>query len=232
MHPLNKTARLAGALYLLVVISGFFTLMYVPGKLFVPNNGSATVSNILAHQSLFRAYIVADLLSGLAFIATVLALYQLLKAFGRRLAMVMVLLVLLVAPLGFVGTGNEVAALALLRGSDLLAAFDPAQRNALALMLLRWNDQAGLVSELFWGLWLFPLGLLSYRSGFVPRFLAVWLLVNGLTYVVLSAVGLLWPHYPTMISTIATPILLGEVVFTLWLLVLGVRVPPTPVAEE
>ena len=76
MHPLNKTARVAGFLYLLVVISGFFSLMYAPGKLFVPGDASAMASNILAHQSLFRAYIVVGLISGLLFIATVLALYQ------------------------------------------------------------------------------------------------------------------------------------------------------------
>lgn len=230
MNPLNKKARIAGALYLLVVISGFFTLMYVPAKLFVMTDTSATANNILAHQSLFRAYIVTDLLSELAFIATVLALYQLLKEVGPRLAMLMVLLVLLAAPLGLVGTGNEVAALSFLRGTDLLAAFDPAQRHALAILLLKWNDQATLVSEIFWGLWLLPLGLLTYRSGFVPRFLGVWLIINGLTYVVLSAVGLLWPHYPAMIDTITAPILLGEVAFTLWLLIAGVRTPPSGVA--
>lgn len=230
MNPLNKKARIAGALYLLVVISGFFTLMYVPAKLFVMTDTSATANNILAHQSLFRAYIVTDLLSELAFIATVLALYQLLKEVGPRLAMLMVLLVLLAAPLGLVGTGNEVAALSFLRGTDLLTAFDPAQRHALAILLLKWNDQATLVSEIFWGLWLLPLGLLTYRSGFVPRFLGVWLIINGLTYVVLSAVGLLWPHYPAMIDTITAPILLGEVAFTLWLLIVGVRTPPSGVA--
>lgn len=230
MHPLNKKARVAGALYLLVVISGFFTLMYVPAKLFVMTDASATASNILAHQSLFRAYIVTDLFSELAFIATVLALYQLLKEVGPRLAMLMVLLVLLAAPLGLVGTANEVAALSFLRGTDLLAAFDPAQQHALAILLLKWNGQATLVSEIFWGLWLLPLGMLTYRSGFVPRFLGVWLIINGLTYVVLSAVGLLWPHYPAMIDTITAPILLGEVAYTLWLLIAGVRTPPSGVA--
>lgn len=224
MHPLDKTARTAGFLYLLVVITGFFTLMYVPGKLFVPGDATAMAGNILAHQSLFRAYIVVRLLSELLFIATVLALYRLFKAVGPQLAILMVLLVLLDAPVEFARTANEVAALAFLRGADFLAAFDPAQRDALALLLLKMNGHGVLVSEMFWGLWLFPLGWLAYRSGFVPRLLGLWLIINGLTYVVLSALGLLWPDYPEVISTITFPILLGEVAFTLWLLIAGARV--------
>lgn len=225
-QPLNTTARVAGLLYLGVVITGFFTLMYVPGKLFVPTDAAATASNILAHQSLFRAYIVADLVSELFFVATVLALYHLFKRVGPQLATLMVLLVLLDAPLALAGIGNEVAALTFLRGADFLAAFDPAQRTALAILLLKLNGQAGLVAELFWGLWLFPLGMLAYRSRFVPRILGVWLIINGLAYVMLSALGLLWPDYPDIFSTLAAPILFGEVAFTLWLLIMGIRTSP------
>lgn len=230
MHPLNKTARLAGFLYLLVVVTGFFTIMYVPGKLFVPHDATATASNILAHQSLFRTYIVVELLSMAVFVATVLALYRLLKGIGPQLAMLMVLLVLLGTPLAFAGIANEAAALTFLRGADFLGAFDPSQRIALAIMLLKLNVPAGLITQVFWGLWLLPLGVLTYRSGFMPRILGMWLVVNGLAYVMLSAIGLIWPDYPKMIVTIAMPILLGEVAFTLWLLVVGVRLPPSPVA--
>lgn len=230
MHPLNKTARIAGFLYLLVVITGFFSLMYVPGKLFVPGDASAMANNILAHQSLFRAYIVVGLFSELLFIATVLALYQLLKGVGPQFAILMVLLVLLDAPLGFVSAANDVAALTFLRGADFLAVFDPAQRNALAILLLKLNGQGILISEIFWGLWLFPLGVLVYRSRFLPRLLGIWLIVNGVAYVMLSATGLLWPEHLKTASMMATPILLGEVVFTLWLLIVGIRMPRSPVA--
>lgn len=230
MHPLNKTARVAGFLYLLVVVTGFFSVMYVPGKLFVSTDAAATAGNILAHQPLFRTYIVVEILSMAFFIATVLALYQLFKGIGAQLAMLMVLLVLLSTPLVSAGIANEIAALTFLRGADFLAAFDPAQRIALAILLLKLNASAGLISQVFWGLWLLPLGLLTYRSGFVPRFLGVWLIINGLTYVALSVVGLLWPHYPDMIDTITAPILLGEVAFTLWLLIAGIRTPPSGVA--
>ncbi|MDE2249750.1 MAG: DUF4386 domain-containing protein, partial [Xanthomonadaceae bacterium] len=164
MRSLDKTARIAGFLYLLVVITGLFTLMYAPGKLFVPGDATTVASNILAHQSLFRADIVVGLLSELFFIATVLMLYRLLKETGPQLAAVMVLLVLLDAPLAFAGTANQVATLTFLRGADFLAAFDQPQRYALAMLFIHLDAQATTVSEIFWGLWLLPLGWLVYRS--------------------------------------------------------------------
>lgn len=230
MHPLKKTARVAGFLYLLVVITGFFTIMYVPGKLFVSGDATAVASNILAHQSLFRIDIAVELLSELFFIATVLALYRLLKGAGPQLAALMVLLVLLDAPLAFASIANEIATLTFLRGADFLAAFDKPQRDALAMLFIHLNQQADTVSEIFWGLWLLPLGLLVNRSGFLPRLLGFWLIINGLAYVVLSGTQLFLPEVLKTVSTISTPILLGEVVFTLWLLIVGARVPPSRVA--
>jgi hypothetical protein len=79
MHPLKKTARVAGLLYLLVVLAGPFILIYLPNKLFVPGDATATASNILAHQSLFRAHIMIGIVAELLFIGVVLALYRLLR---------------------------------------------------------------------------------------------------------------------------------------------------------
>ncbi|MDE1893307.1 MAG: DUF4386 domain-containing protein [Xanthomonadaceae bacterium] len=228
MRSLDKTARIAGFLYLLVVITGLFTLMYAPGKLFVPGDATTVASNILAHQSLFRADIVVGLLSELFFIATVLMLYRLLKETGPQLAAVMVLLVLLDAPLAFAGTANQVATLTFLRGADFLAAFDQPQRYALAMLFIHLDAQATTVSEIFWGLWLLPLGWLVYRSGFLPRLLGIWLTINGLAYMLLSATELLMPEHLKMVSTMTAPILLGEVAFTLWLLIVGARVKAAP----
>jgi len=230
MHPLDKTARVAGLLYLLVVITGLFTIMYVPGKLFVSGDATVVASNILAHQSLFRADIAISMLSELFFVATVLVLYRLLRGAGPQLAALMVLLVLLGAPLALAGIANELATLTFLRGADFLAALEQPQRDALAIMFIHLNQQADTVSEIFWGLWLLPLGVLVHRSGFLPRFLGIWLIINGLAYVVLSGTEVFLPEVLKTVSTIATPILLGEVAFTLWLLIIGARVQPSPVA--
>ena len=232
MHPTKRAARVAGFLYLLVVLAGPFVLLYVPGKLFVSGDATATASNILAHESLFRAYIVVGLVSELLFISVVLALYRLLEGVGTQLARVMVILILLDAPLAFLSTANEVATLTFLRGADFLAVFDKPQRDALALLLINFDRKGLLVSEVFWGLWLLPLGWLVYRSGFLPRFLGVWLLLNGLAYLAISSTGLLLPQHLARVSTIATPVLFGEVALMLWLLIMGVRVQPSAATAE
>ena len=230
MTPLQKNTRIAGIFYLLVVITGPFILIYVPGKLFVAGNAAATAANILANQPLFRAYIVVGFLSELFFIATVLALYRLLKDVGHHLAVLMVILVLVDAPLAFLGTANQVATLSLVQGSDLLAAFDKPQRDALATLFINIDRQGIPASELFWGLWLLPLATLVYRSGFLPRFLGVWLFANGFAYILTSLSAILLPEYLKTISTITFPVLLGEVAFTLWLLIAGAK--EKPIATE
>lgn len=226
MTTLQKNARIAGWLYLLIAITGPFVLLYVPGKLFVPGDATATANNILAHASLFRAYIVVGLLSELFFIALVLALYRLLHEVGRELAVVMVILILIDAPMAFLSVANQIATLAFVQGADFLSVFDQPQRNALATLLINIDRLGVPVSEIFWGLWLLPLGLLVYRSGFLPRFLGVWLFINGIAYVVISFTGILLPQHVGIVNTFSFPILFGEVAFMLWLVIMGARPKP------
>jgi hypothetical protein len=227
MHPVKKSARIAGLLYLFVVLTGLFVIIYVPGKLFVSGDATATASNILAHEGLFRAHIVVGLVSELLFISVALALYRLLKAVSDVLARGMVLLVLIDAPLAFLGVANEAATLTFLRSASFLSVFDKPQRDALAMLPFNFDSQGALVSEMFWGLWLLPLGLLVYRSGFLPRFLGGWLFINGLAYVAISFTGLLSPGHLNQISAVTMPILFGEVAFALWLLIIGARPQPS-----
>ena len=233
MESTKKTARLTGWVYLGVVISGLFVLIYVPGRLFVADNAAATVSNIVAHQTLFRTYILVGVVAELLFVTVVLMLYRLLKDVNQVQAAVMVLLVLLMAPLAFLSSMNQVATLAFARGDALLTVFDKPQRDALAALLITIDDQGTVIAEIFWGLWLLPLGLLVFRSGFLPRFLGVWLIINGLAYVVISMTGLLLPQYVHTVFLIAQPALMGELALTLWLLIVGARVQPsvTPQAQ-
>jgi hypothetical protein len=231
MHPLKRTARVAGLLYLLVALAGPFILIYVPRKLFVPGDAAATASNILAHESLFRAHIVVGFVTELIFISVVLVLYRLLRGVGVQLAAVMVILILIDAPLAFLSVANQVATLAFLRGdAGFLAVFDKPQREALATLLINVDREGVLVSEMFWGLWLLPLGVLVFRSGFLPRFLGVWLFINGLAYIAISLMGLLSSQRIEVVSGVVTPILFGEVAFMLWLLIIGARVPPPAVS--
>src|ERR1700694_617808 len=109
---------------------------------------------------------------------------------------------------------------------DSLSVFEKPQRDALAMLFLRMHDQEILAAEVFWGLWLVPLGILAYKSRFVPRFLGVWLIINGFAYVAISLTGLLVPQYEDVVSNYAFPALLGEMAIMLWLLIKGAKSQP------
>jgi tetratricopeptide (TPR) repeat protein len=220
MTSTSKDARSAGFLYLLLVIACCVT--DIPGTLFVHGNASATANNIAAHETLFRLGIVGQLSCGTILIFVALALYRLFAGVDQKLAVLVVILGgVLPAAIGFFTVLNDAAALILIRGADFLSAFDKRQREALATLFLRIHDQEKLAAMIFWGLWLMPLGMLVYRSRFLPRFLGVWLIVNGFGYLAMSLTGLLLPHYADAVGKLAFPALTGEVAFVLWLLIRG-----------
>ena len=228
MDSTGRAARLAGWLYLPVVIGGPFVLLYVPGKVFVPGDATATVNSLLAHESLWRAGIAVGIVSELFFVGAVLALYRLLRDVSQVLAALMALLILFDVPLAFLSTANQVATLTLARGADFLAVFEQPQRDALVLLLLKFDSAGALVSQVLWGMWLLPLGLLVYRSRFLPRFLGLWLLLNGLAYVAMSTTGLFFPDDLKLVRNLAMPALFGEMALMLWLLIKGARRPVAP----
>ena len=141
----------------------------------------------------------------------------------------MVLLIVVSVPIAFLNEVNSIAALVLVRGADFLSIFEKPQREALAMLFLNLHHYGLVVAEIFWGLWLFPLGLLVYRSRFLPRFLGVWLLLAGFAWVVLSLTGVLTPQYQDKVNTFSQPAMIGEIVFMFWLLIAGAT--PKPVAN-
>ena len=225
MHPLKKAARIAGAIYLSMVVTGPFSLIYVPSKLIVRGNAAVTADNILAHQTMFNLAILADLVGQVIFICLAIALYRLLSSVNKTWAGLMVALVLVSAAVGFFNTLNNIAAQILFRGADFLAVFDKPQRDALGMLFIRLHTQGIFIDEMFWGLWLFPFGLLVFRSGFLPRFIGVWLMINCFGYVALSVTSLFFPAYYEAAFRWAQPVLFGELVIMLWLLIKGAKVP-------
>ncbi len=173
MHPLKKAARIAGAIYLSMVITGPFSLIYIPSKLIVRGDATATAQNVLAHETMFRLAILADLVGQVIFICLAIALYRLLSNVNKTWAALMVGFVLVSAAVGFLNTLNNIAALILFRGADFLAVFDKPQRDAIGMLFVRLHSQGIFIDEMFWGLWPFPFGLLVFRSGFLPRFIGV-----------------------------------------------------------
>ncbi len=228
MSSTRNPGRFAGLLYVLTSIPGFFAIMYVPSKLLVHGNAAATASNIAASETLFRLGIAAQLIGQAGFIFVALALYHLLKGVNRRHASLMVTLIVVSIPIAFVNELNSFAALVLVRGADFLSIFEKPQRDALAMLFLNLHHHGFVVAELFWGLWLFPLALLVYRSRFLPRFLGVWLAIAGFAWVILSLTGVLLPQYQDKVSTYTQPAFFGEVAFMLWLLIKGAKPQPLP----
>jgi len=177
---------------------------------------------------MFRLAILADLTGAVIFICLGIALYKLLSGVSRTWAGLMVAFVLVSAAVGFLNTLNNIAALTLFHGADFLAVFDKPQRDALAYLFIRLHSQGILINEIFWGVWLFPFGLLVFRSGFLPRFIGVWLMINCFGYVALSVTALFFPDYYEAAFKWAQPVLFGELAIMLWLLIKGAKVPAAP----
>lgn len=226
MSTTRNPGRIGGILYLFLFAAPL-RLVYIPNTLFVTGDATATANNIVAHQTLFRMGIVGDLFTGTMCIFLTLALYRLFKGVDKHLAALVVILgSLMVTPIYFLNVLNDVAALTLARGADFLSAFEKPQRDALAMLFLRLHHHGVLANEVFWGLWLIPFGLLVYRSHFIPRFLGVWLIINGCVYPIISATGFLLPQYENTVSNITFPAMLGELAIMLWLLIKGAKPEP------
>ena len=228
MTSTKNPGRFVGLLYVLVSIPSVFALIYVPSKLIVHGNATSTANNIAAHETLFRFGIACGLIGQILFMWVALALYNLLKGVNQRHASLMLTLIVVSIPIALLNELNAIAALILVRGADFLSIFEKPQRDALAMLFLNLHSHGFGVAEIFWGLWLFPLGLLVYRSGFFPRILGVLLMVNCFTYLVDSFTSLLLPQYENIVSRWMMPLTFGELLFMFWLLIMGAK--PKPLA--
>jgi len=226
MSSAKNPGRFAGLLYVLFSMPGFFAMVYVPGKLIVHGNAAATANNIAASETLFRLGITGQLICQVGFIFVALALYELLKGVNQRHASLWVILVVVAIPIAFLNELNSIAALVLVRRADFLSVFEKPQRDALAMLFLNLHNQGIGAVEMLWGLAFFPLALLVYRSRFLPRFLGVWLAIDGSAYVILSLTTVLLPQYQDKVFTYGQPAFFGEVAFMLWLLIKGAKPQP------
>lgn len=211
---LRCEGRVAGALYLVVVLAGMFCLAWAPSRT------GATLADAAAQAGLFRAGIAAFLVMQVAFLLLPLALYRVLADVDRRAAVLMVALAAVSVPIGLVAVTHRMEALSLLQGAGEAGG---AAQAAFAASLQRYG--AGLrIASLFWGLWLLPFGWLVLRSARLPRVLGLLLVLGGIGYVVQVFGGLVpgfadavWMNYATL------PAALGEIGSCLWLLAFGAR---------
>jgi len=228
MYPTVKAARIAGGIYLLMVLTAPFSLIYVPSKLIVRGNALATADNILAHETMFRLSIFGDLIGHVIFICLAVALYRLLSNVNKTWAILMVSFVLVSAAVGFLNALNNIAAVILFRGGEFLDVIDKTQRDALGMLFVRLHNNGEFISEIFWGVWLFPFGLLVYRSGFLPRLLGVWLIVACFAWIALSITALFFPSHYGAAFTWLQPAFFAEMAIMLWLLIRGANLSALP----
>ena len=224
MNP-NKTARVAGFLYLLMAPFGFFGMFYVPSILIVPGDAAITANNIMASESLFRSGIVSTLMVQIINILMVLILYKLLKPVNKNHALLMVIFILVGAPIAMLNELNRFAALLLSSGADyLMTVFTADQLQALVPLFLDLHEHGVSIAGIFWGLWLFPMGYLVFKSGYIPRILGVFLIIAGFGYLIDSFAVFLLPNFYATISQFILFTTYGELLFPLWLLIKGVNV--------
>jgi uncharacterized protein DUF4386 len=225
MNTTKKQARVAGILYLLASIIGFFGLVYVP-KLIVPGDATATANHVRGSETVLRLGIASELTGFIMFIFVILALYRLFKGVNEKHALAMAILLLVSIPISLLNVLNEIAAVILVSGADFLSAFEKGQLDALAYLFLRLHGQGFVVAQIFWGLWLFPFGILITRSGFIPRVLGYLLFIAGFAYLASSFTSLVLPSYRHLVDQFAGILEIAEVPIIFWLLIWGAKDQP------
>lgn len=219
----HGAARFAGAVYLVVVLTGVSSLSYAAGKIFAGETPAAIGQSVAANEHLLRAAIAAELVCYVAFLVLGLALYRLLARTDQFAAMLMAGLAISSVPFGYANVTHLL---------DVLAAVDGGAAASAegAIATARAHYLNGLrVQAIPWGLWLIPFGYLVFRSGFLPRTLGILLVLGGLGYVANFLGWLLIEGYAdTAAPGIFRAFRVGEMLICAWLLLMGARQPLWP----
>jgi hypothetical protein len=234
MSSMNAAARRAGLLYFVFMIVAIFGEFLIPAFM-VADDAAATARNITGAELTYRIDILTGFVTLIIFVFLVLSLYQLLKDVDKGRAMLMVLLVSIGVAVSIANLLNKFAPLVLLSGAESLSVFSKPQLDALSLSYLKFYGSGAAVSQAFWGLWLFPFGILVIKSGFLPRILGILLMVAGFAYLTSSVTTMVVPEYRHAVSRVMMPLYLGEVPIIFWLLIKGAKrrdalTPEIPVA--
>lgn len=220
MNTKIPTDRLAGALYLVVVVTGVFSLMYVPTQVTITDGPGTVANHLAANAAVFRGGIAAFVINQVAFLMLPFALFSLLHTVHKSAAVSMVALAVAGVPIALIGVVFKLVALDVLEqccGQSIASD----QRDSLAMMFLNGYDNALLVATLFWGLWLLPFGYLVIRSGFLPRSLGALLILGGLGYLAQVILEIL-ASQTGVPGWILLPAAGGEIGICLWLLFIGI----------
>jgi hypothetical protein len=229
----DKDARVAGLLYLVVVVTGMYSLAYVPSHIAMSGDASTVVQNLTASESLFRSGIAAAVVCYIAFLLLPIALYRLLGTVATAPAVLMVAFALASVPISFANLTHRLDVLSILDVGSHLRSLSGEQLHAQVMLSLDAYRNGLLISEVFWGLWLLPFGYLVFKSGFLPRLLGILLMAGCFGYLIDVFGHLLWPGYAesAIADYVRLPAATGEIGTCLWLLIAGARWPRTQAAS-
>ena len=226
MTSIKNTARIAGFLILLIAILSPFSILYLPSTLIVPGDAAATASNVMASDGLFRLGIIVDSVVVLLEIVVIAILYVLLRPVNRTLALAAAFARLAMTIVMAVNVFNSLGVLLLLGDAEYLTVFEPGQLHALVLLFLNLHESGVYIWQVFFALHWVAVGYLVFKSGYFPRILGVLLMVTCLGYL-MDSFGMLFPSSGAL-SMVSSAVLavgvIGELSFTLWLLIKGVNV--------
>jgi hypothetical protein len=222
MNSIKKTARMAGVLYFIYIVTTIFANASRT-KLIVFGDAIATANNILASEWLFRIGFMSDVLAGVFFLLAAWALYVLLKPVNKNIALLFLLLNLGGVAVQCINMLNLFSAVLLLSGADYLKVFHADQLQALAMLFLNLHKNGFMIAQLFYGIWLFPLGYLVFKSGYLPRILGIVLMVECFGWLMYPFQFFLFPSYVAISYISFTVGFIGEFSLTLWLLIKGVK---------
>jgi uncharacterized protein DUF4386 len=220
---IKRTSRTAGLLYLVMSLCAMANYFYLHRLFFFRGDPAATAQSILAKEQLYRVALLLDLVTQVLFILVVVALYRLFRDVDRNQARVMVALVGTGIAAQFAGFVLNAAPLVFLGNPEYLPAFTTQQLQALSYASLRLSDKQGEFLTAIWGLWLFPFGILTIKSRFLPKFLGALLFLTGVAYVVSSVTAIVFPHYVAAVGKLALPLYFGEFIVVLWLAFVGAK---------
>jgi len=225
MIPKNPTAHLAGIIYLIVVLGGIFSLAYVPSKLIVWDDPGETLSRLQSLEQLFRLGIMGSIITYLSFLLLPLVLYRLLHDVNQHMASLMVIFAITSIPISFSNIQHPFTILTLISHPEYLRELDARSLQSSVMFYLELYNNGIMLLQIFWGLWLFPLGYLIYHSRFLPKILGILLIAGCFGYLIKFTGNFLFPGFgETLISKIVgIPASLGEMGTCLWLLVMGTR---------
>ena len=228
MSSPKRLARTAGVFYLVVAICGGFAHA-VRLQVYVPGDAAATAANVVANASLVRTSFVADLVDATFFLLTVMALYQLLQHVNKVVARAMVVFVVVAVAIKALNLVTQLQALLVATEPAYAGAFGAEGSDAMVLLLLDLQHNGYLVAQVFFGLWLFPLGLLAYRSGMFPRPLGFVLMTGTVAYLLDVALQFLAPALADAVNpVVVVVVILSEVSMLAYLLIKGVTTVKAP----